>query len=358
MDEGSFDSKTFHHPFAPLSAAQKKEMLHQEDEEVESGLEQFAFPGVTKDSSAGDLNWSYGLANHGDGLNNLLEAADSEAPTNMGQNGGNLTARRLRSRLPSTSEPPADVEVLEKRGSLVITADTLFGFDQQTEAPYTFRRSRSWLGNADEKGKETDEVKSWREVYPGVWLPEKQTSDKKIDGPVQLNPMDGTPLDMQKGVVDAIFEQVEEKLPEQMVEIYPGVFVPQPAEGKQEEVVQSLIDECAAAENEVFPGVKLPSLEEPEEEVVSPNPTKKKKKKVGWRDLGPRKMVEIFPSVWLPVGENEKCARDIVQDVLFFEKGSAAAELWGVCKDVGIEEAKKRKRRAVIRKVMEGGLLA
>jgi len=42
----------------------------------------------------------------------------------------------------------------------------------------------------------------------------------------------------------------------------------------------------------------------------------------------------------------------------FFEKGSAAAELWGVCKDVGIEEAKKRKRRAVIRKVMEGGLLA
>jgi len=126
-------------------------------------------------------------------------------------------------------------------------------------------------------------------------------------------------------------------------------------------VVEELIEQCAAAvQDEVFPGVKAPSAQ-PITPVVAEDrrSPKKKKKKVGWVDLGPRQMVEVFPGVWLPVGENQVTVNQLVQDVLFFEKGSAAADVYGLeCAEGSTEEMhEKARRRLAMKKVMSSGLL-
>jgi len=366
IENNHYDSKAQNNPLAPMSVQQKQAIFEEADRNRDSAdySSSLLAAGNSGGASGGDSfssqvapltvrsprNKRYTEGTKPMGLNRTGSLRVNGSFVFPGVAAAPGTSKKIAGFEDSdklTPSPPKDPHPRRRRhkqnsylasqkekaaqGELESEPSSLFGFDMPAP-PIPMVRTSSLIG------KKGGTPKRWKEVYPGVWLPEEDKKGRRSKRQESQAALDAGEQAVKDLVVKRIVAGAQDKDADELVEVYPGVFVNNLEDEEwsgHEQVLNDIIEKCEEEIepiSECFPGVSLPTAEAetPPAAPVDEGETgaKKKKKRVGWRDLGPRRMVEVFPGVWLPVGENER-AEDLVQDVLFFEKGSADAQVWG-----------------------------
>ena len=186
-----------------LEAAMAHKLLT-ENPNYEQEEEQFMFPGVEKNTTGSSASYvrtgtqvppGFGYSPKGESVfPGVAKDGVPTPPQGLSSLGGRLATPRSKRLRHTVKRVPSGRD------------EQPFVLDRQCSFNMGLKRTKSILGAEPER----EGAKAWKEVYPGVWLPENSKAAPKIE-----NVQHGTD-EMQRVVVDAISEHVEEKHPEQV----------------------------------------------------------------------------------------------------------------------------------------------